>query len=315
MLDLHRLRLLREVHLKGSIAEAAKSSSYSPSVISQHLSKLARDLGVDLLVTKDRRATLTDQAVFLLGYVEQALSILEQAEAELQGLQEEPFGSVRLGTLNSIAAFRLPGLFHRISEKYPKVTPHFRYADATMAVDLLVSGALDIAIAEEVKFTPLRVDRSLEMLPIGRERIPAFLPAGYQAAIPPTLEELEGIPWIFEPEGTTAYEWASSCCLELGFQPRVLYTSPDHYTHVRFLEAGVAAAFLPGGLSAGGPKGLTEIDFKEVDTGRELYCLYRKSVRARPAIMAVVGEIERLFDELPDVESDLPTRGRTDAAD
>lgn len=53
MLDLRRLRLLRELARRGTIAAVAEAFSYSPSAVSQQLATLERETGVRLL---ERRA-------------------------------------------------------------------------------------------------------------------------------------------------------------------------------------------------------------------------------------------------------------------
>ena len=49
MLDLHRLRLLRELSHRGTLAAVACALSYSPSAVSQQLTKLESEVGVPLL--------------------------------------------------------------------------------------------------------------------------------------------------------------------------------------------------------------------------------------------------------------------------
>ena len=49
MLDLHRLRLLREVHARGTVSAAAAALGYSTSSVSQQLSVLEREAGAMLL--------------------------------------------------------------------------------------------------------------------------------------------------------------------------------------------------------------------------------------------------------------------------
>ena len=49
MLDLRRLRLLRELARRGTIAAVAQALSYSPSAVSQQLAALEKEAGVRLL--------------------------------------------------------------------------------------------------------------------------------------------------------------------------------------------------------------------------------------------------------------------------
>src|SRR6185312_12197555 len=49
MLDLRRLRLLRELHERGTIAAVADALRFTPSAVSQQLAMLEREAGVRLL--------------------------------------------------------------------------------------------------------------------------------------------------------------------------------------------------------------------------------------------------------------------------
>ena len=60
MLDLHRLRLLREFADRGTIAATAAALGYTPSAVSQQLSALEREAGAALLDRAARSVELTD---------------------------------------------------------------------------------------------------------------------------------------------------------------------------------------------------------------------------------------------------------------
>ena len=59
MLDVRRLRVLREVGIRGSIAGAAQALSFTPSAVSQQVQKLERETGVQLLHRSPSSVTLT----------------------------------------------------------------------------------------------------------------------------------------------------------------------------------------------------------------------------------------------------------------
>ena len=66
MLDVRRLRLLRELARRGTIAGVAEALSYTPSAVSQQLSALERQAGVALLERTGRSVTLTPAAQRLI---------------------------------------------------------------------------------------------------------------------------------------------------------------------------------------------------------------------------------------------------------
>src|SRR6185312_16997436 len=83
MLDVRRLRLLREVKVRGTLAEVAAALNLSPSSVSQQLALLEKEAGVELLRKAGRRVQLTPQAEILVAHTESLLSRLEQAETDL----------------------------------------------------------------------------------------------------------------------------------------------------------------------------------------------------------------------------------------
>src|SRR3712207_2684539 len=60
MLDVRRLRLLRELAARGTVTAVAEALSYTPSAVSQQLAALERDAGVALLERVGRGVRLTD---------------------------------------------------------------------------------------------------------------------------------------------------------------------------------------------------------------------------------------------------------------
>ena len=83
MLDLHRLRLLREFAARGSIARTAAVLGYTPSAVSQQLAALEREAGTALIDRSARRAELTDAGRRLAGHAERILAMVEEAETDL----------------------------------------------------------------------------------------------------------------------------------------------------------------------------------------------------------------------------------------
>src|ERR671923_3078083 len=83
MLDLRRLRLLHELHRRGTVSAVAEALSYSPSTVSQQLGVLEREAGTPLFEPAGRRVRLTDAGLVLVAHAEELLAGAERAEADL----------------------------------------------------------------------------------------------------------------------------------------------------------------------------------------------------------------------------------------
>src|SRR3954471_18300246 len=83
MLNLRRLRLLHELHERGTIAAVAEALQFTPSAVSQQLAALERETGVRLLEKAGRGARLTAPALARVGHADALLERAARAEADL----------------------------------------------------------------------------------------------------------------------------------------------------------------------------------------------------------------------------------------
>src|SRR3954447_2941677 len=97
MLDLRRLRLLRELHQRGTIAAVADALQFTPSAVSQQLGILERESGVRLLERVGRGVRLTDAALVLVSHAEELLAGADRAEADLAAASGSVAGRARVG--------------------------------------------------------------------------------------------------------------------------------------------------------------------------------------------------------------------------
>lgn len=84
MLDLARLRALHAVSVHGSVAGAAAALGYTPSAVSQQITKLERETRTTLLERRGRGVALTEEALHLAATAQQLLAIVERAETTLE---------------------------------------------------------------------------------------------------------------------------------------------------------------------------------------------------------------------------------------
>src|SRR5262249_61075271 len=103
MLNVSRLRVLREVVHQGSFSGAAAALSYTPSAVSQAIATLEAETGATL-VERDRRGVRpTAAGRVLIDHADSILARLEAAEADLNAVMD-----VRGGLL-ALAPFPPPG--------------------------------------------------------------------------------------------------------------------------------------------------------------------------------------------------------------
>src|ERR671932_1847391 len=103
MLDLRRLRLLRELNERGTIAAVADALQFTPSAVSQQLAMLERETGVKLLERAGRGVRLTDPGLVLAAHADALLERAALAEADLAAAAGTVSGRGRIAGFQSVA--------------------------------------------------------------------------------------------------------------------------------------------------------------------------------------------------------------------
>ena len=135
-MDFESLTIFKTVVDEGGIIAAARKLHRVQSGVTTRIKQLEASLGVTLFLRDKRRLILSPAGEIFVGYVEQLLRLAEQARQAVLG--DVPSGVLRLGTLESTAASRLPPLLAHYHQQHPAV----RVALATDTTDALVEGVV-----------------------------------------------------------------------------------------------------------------------------------------------------------------------------
>ena len=110
-IDPRRLRVLREVGLRGTVTSAASGLHLTPSAVSQQIAALSRDLGVPLLEKTGRGVRLTGQAQVILTHATVVQAQFERARADLAAFADGRTGQVSVaGFATGIAGLIAPAM-------------------------------------------------------------------------------------------------------------------------------------------------------------------------------------------------------------
>lgn len=283
MLDLHRLRLLRELKHRGTLAAVAEALSYSPSSISQQLSVLEKEVGVPLLEPVGRRVRLTAQAEILVAHTEAVLARLERAEADLAASLEGITGVLRVAAFQTAALALVPDALTLLRDAHPRLRVEITQREPESALPALLARDFDLVITEEYPGEPGPRPAGVEYAELGEDEIGLAVPDGAAGA---GLRGLARVPWVMEPVGTASRQWATRLCREAGFEPDVRFESTDLLLHLRLVERGHAAALLPGLVWAGRPPTVRVVRLPAERRTRRLSTASRQGGGEHPAVRA-----------------------------
>src|ERR671926_1193458 len=146
MLDVRRLRVLREVAAQGSFSAAAEKLGYTQSAVSQQVAALEREAGSTLIERNPRGLRLTDAGEALVRHADKILARLAEAEAELEAIAGLRGGRLRLATFPSAGATIMPEAIARFRERHPGVELTLEPAEPEPSMAKLRAGEVDLAL-------------------------------------------------------------------------------------------------------------------------------------------------------------------------
>ena len=292
MLDVHRLRLLRELDRRGTLAAVARALSYSPSAVSQQLSQLEAETGVVLLESAGRGVRLTAQARILVAHTEAILERLEEAEAELRASLTEVRGTLRVASFQSVLLALVPAVLTRLAERHPGLRVEITHQEAGPAFAGLLAHDFDVVLGEEYSGAARPPVPGARTQLLALDELFLVIPAHgpYARAESPTapvhLPDLADVPWILDPAGLAPGQWARNVCREAGFEPDVRYAGSDLLLQIHLAETGHAVAVIPGLLLAAVPPPAARVRALPGHPHRKLTTGVRSGAGGDPAIRA-----------------------------
>lgn len=286
MLDVRRLRLLRELSVRGTLAEVADALHQSPSSVSQQLTQLEREVGVDLLRKVGRRVQLTPAAELLVEHTVAILERLERAESELASLGDEASGTVRIAVFQSAALAFMPRMLADLARGHPRLRVTMSQREPEEALYETWVREFDLVIAEQYPdhAAPWHPELDREPLTTDALRL-AVPPAGEPWDAIASIGDAAGVPWVMEPKGAASRHWAEQMCRSAGFEPDVRFETADLEAHVALIEAGNAVAILPGLMTVRRRPDARMVDLPG-SPRRTVFTATRRSIAATPPIVA-----------------------------
>ena len=247
MLDVRRLRVLREVAAQGSFSAAAEALSYTQSAVSQQIAALEREAGARLVERSARGVSLTEAGRALVAHADAILARLADAEDELQAIAGLRGGRLRLAAFPSACATLMPLAVARFRERHPGVELTLCPAEPDDGVRLLRGGDSDIALAIEATFSQHR-ERDLDAVALLDDPMYIMVPRDHPMAGRQRLKltDLVDEAWMIGTAGTCPdTSIFLRACSAAGFEPNIAFNLDDYNAIQGFVAAGMGVSFIP----------------------------------------------------------------------
>jgi molybdate transport repressor ModE-like protein len=310
MLDVRRLKVLREVARCGSFSGAADALGYTQPAIYRHVAVLERETGTTLLERRPGGVRLTDAGELLVRHADGILARLRDAEEDLDDLLGLRAGTLHMSTITSAAPTIVPLAVLEFRRRLPEVKLSVSMVEPAGVLPTLRAGDVDLALCND--------DGCLEASEVDgvllfEEPMRIALPREHRLAgrTGVRLGELAQERWML---GTThacpdAVRFIRACHAE-GFDPEIAFHHDDYAAILGFVAAGVGVAPVPDMVARNASRDVRICTVRGVELTRPIVVVMPAGYQSRPAraMLEVLQEVgAQWHDTGPALRSLAPT--------
>lgn len=176
-MDLADLRLFRAVVEEGSVTRAAERLHTVQSNVTTRLRLLEENLGTPLFDRINRRLVITPAGSLLDRYADRLLNLADEARDAVRSTLA-PQGLLRLGSMETTAATRLPGVIADFRRRHPQVELRLTTSHTAGLVQGVLNHRLDAALVAGPINHP-----ELEQMPVIDEEVVLISAADWPAIV------------------------------------------------------------------------------------------------------------------------------------
>jgi molybdate transport repressor ModE-like protein len=297
MLDVKRLRILREVAEHGSFSAAADSLHLTQSAVSQQVAALERETGTMLIDRNRGNLRLTDPGAALVSHTEAVIARLDAAERELHEIAGLRGGKVRMASFPTAGATVVIRAVAAFRKQFPEVELTLSEAEPERSIPQLRAADQDVILVYDYESLPLPEERDLERMLLLEERMQLALPKDHRLAGEGTvpLAELAEDTWVV---GTKT--GAGACrgnvfmaCRAAGFEPTIGFESDDYQVHMSLVASGLSVSLVPELLLPGRHPGISIVGIDPDAPVRRVWAVTRPQESRSRATGAMLEILER----------------------
>ncbi|WP_277182480.1 LysR substrate-binding domain-containing protein [Caballeronia sp. BR00000012568055] len=240
-MDLSALTIFRTVVRENGVTKAAAKLNRVQSNVTTRIRQLEETLGADLFIRDGRRLVLTPAGETLLPYAERLLALADEARHAVR--ENRPHGRLRLGTMESTAASRLPRVLAAYYQRWPEVTLELATGVTRALIDSVRSFEVDAALmARPIEPDALPAEQ-FESMPVFKEELVLLTPRGQHPSS--NARDVAGLTLVAFERGCAYRTYAMRWYEEQGIRPARVLELGSYHAIVACVAAGAGVAVAP----------------------------------------------------------------------
>jgi DNA-binding transcriptional LysR family regulator len=292
-MDLVRLRTLRELALRTTMAAVADALRISPSAVSQQIAQLEEELQVELVERRGRGVLLTPAGKRLVVHVEKLTAILEEAKTDIAAMRSVVAGELRVAAFPSIASMVMPRTMRALERQHPHLAVVFDELEPIDGLAALRSWQVDIALIDDLTLAGVLPQTGIETQKLSVDELLVMLPSTHRLARRKSvrLEDLRDEHWALDMRGTYS-EAIILACAKAGFRPLINGHCNGFPAIAAMVTAGCSVSVMPG-LRVRSNRGNFRVAHLDPPITRTILVALHPGAQRNPAIAAFLAQIKQ----------------------
>lgn len=246
MLDPKKLAVLVAVVEHESVTGAADELGFTPSAVSQQLTKLQQDVGIPLFRRRSRGIVPTEAGHLLATHARRVLRQLDAAESDIREMVNGERGTLRVGTFPSLAASFLPKVLDAFRAQYPAINLSVQSTIFNRLVEQLERGQSHLCFLWDYPW------RRFEASGVRCDEIftePSVIlvaenhPLAHASGV--SLRDFRKESWVSRADNHPVVEVLERASAEAGFRPTISMYANDYQEAQAMVSVGIGIAMVP----------------------------------------------------------------------
>jgi len=293
-MDFGRLRALRELSMRRTMAAAADALHVSPSAVSQQISLLEQEVGAELIERRGRGVELTIAGKQLVQRANRIFDEVNSALTDIAELKRIVAGELRVSAFPTVAAALMPQTISSLRKTHEQLVIQFDEMEPEEALSALYSWQTDVALIDDLNVPGGVLEPTIALQPLIDDVFHVMVAPDHHLAgrAKVKLEDLRDERWINDTASETYTRMLTESCQRAGFTPNIVARSKGFEVAIALIRGGCAIAIMPG-LRA-------SLDLEDVwvcrlmpEIRRHISIAYRKGEARSPALQTFIKELSR----------------------
>ena len=247
-MEIFQLKCVLAVVKYKNFTRAADSINISQSSLSQHISKIEDELGLQLFYRTTRTVELLSPGKEFVKYAQRIVDTCDELKQKMEEQVEQKRHSISFGAIPIIRAYNIHSMITSFIREYNDIVVDFIEAECLDLVDLLNRRKIDVAIIHRLESLEVLDFRDLFLDEFSIVINSAHPLAGQDVL---NLEDLSEETFILPSKDSASCQEFIKTCKGIGYDPIILSRCGSVNTIIEFVRANLGLAILSNRVASG----------------------------------------------------------------